>query len=116
ISAVPMLAARFLKPRRNAAADRLIGLARFLGGLVSRFPRRLIALGVLLVTGSLVLTPFLTQQFFPNADRPRVIVELYMPEGTDQSRTAEAAADLEQMIRTRPDALEVHRFVGYTGP
>ncbi|HTN33210.1 MAG TPA: efflux RND transporter permease subunit [Marinobacter sp.] len=116
ISAVPMLAARFLKPRRDAETDRLIGLARFLGGLVSRYPRRLITLGALLVTGSLVLTPFLTQQFFPNADRPRVVVELYMPEGTDQSRTAEAAADLEQMIRTRPDALEVHRFVGYTGP
>jgi multidrug efflux pump subunit AcrB len=116
ISAVPLLAARFLKPRRNAEADRLIGLARFLGGLVSRYPRRLVALGVLLVVGSLTLTPFMAQQFFPNADRPRVIVELYMPEGTDQSRTAEVAASLEQMIRTRPDALEVHRFVGYTGP
>jgi hypothetical protein len=39
-----------------------------------------------------------------------------MPEGTDQARTAEAAEALERMIRTQPDALEVHRFVGFTGP
>ncbi|SFN54981.1 efflux RND transporter permease subunit [Marinobacter pelagius] len=116
ISAVPLLAARFLKPRKNVHRDRLIGLARFLGGLVANNPKRLIAAGTVLVAISLALTPFTAQQFFPNADRPRVIVELYMPEGTDQARTAEAAARLEQAIRTQPDALEVHRFVGFTGP
>ncbi|KEF30554.1 Acriflavin resistance protein [Marinobacter nitratireducens] len=116
ISAVPLLAARFLKPRRNTARDRLLGLAQYLGSLVSRYPGRLIVGGALLVVISVGMTPFMAQQFFPNADRPRVIVELYMPEGTDQSRTSEAAAELEQMIRTQPKALEVHRFVGFTGP
>jgi len=116
ISAVPLLAARFLKPRKNVQGDRLIGLARFLGGLVFRYPGRLIILGAGLVTISLAMTPFMAQQFFPNADRPRVIVELYMPEGTDQARTAEIAERLERAIRTQPEALEVHRFVGFTGP
>lgn len=116
ISAVPLLAARFLKPRKNVQGDRLIGLARFLGGLVFRYPGRLIILGAGLVTISLYMTPFMAQQFFPNADRPRVIVELYMPEGTDQARTAEIAERLERAIRTQPEALEVHRFVGFTGP
>ncbi len=116
ISAVPLLAARFLKPSRRTGPDRLAGLASGLGGLVSRYPRLLILAGILLVAVSVGLTPFMTQQFFPNADRPRVIVELYMPEGTDQVRTAEQAARLEQAIRTRPDALEIHRFVGFTGP
>jgi multidrug efflux pump subunit AcrB len=113
---VPLLAARFLKPRKNVQGDRLIGLARFLGGLVFRYPGRLIILGAGLVTISLSMTPFMAQQFFPNADRPRVIVELYMPEGTDQARTAEVAERLERAIRTQPEALEVHRFVGFTGP
>ncbi|MGC8120803.1 efflux RND transporter permease subunit [Marinobacter sp. VGCF2001] len=116
ISAVPLLAARFLKPRRNVQRDRLIGLARYLGSLVYRYPGRLISIGALLVVISLGMTPFMAQQFFPNADRPRVIVEMYMPEGTDQARTAEVAAVLEQAIRSRPEALEVHRFVGFTGP
>ncbi|WP_273207346.1 efflux RND transporter permease subunit [Marinobacter subterrani] len=116
ISAVPLLAAKFLKPRRNDGADRLIGLARYLGGLVARYPGRIITSGAILVALSLAMTPFMAQQFFPNADRPRVIVEVYLPEGTDQSRTAEATARLEKAIRTWPDALAVHRFVGYTGP
>jgi len=116
ISAVPLLAARFLKPRKNIHKDRLIGLASYLGGLVYRHPGRLITAGALLVVISLGMTPFMAQQFFPNADRPRVIVEMYMPEGTDQARTSEVAAVLEQAIRTRSEALEVHRFVGFTGP
>ena len=116
ISAVPLLAARFLKPSRGTGPDRLAGLASHLGGMVSRYPRLLILAGVLLVAVSIGLTPFMTQQFFPNADRPRVIVELYMPEGTDQVFTAEQAARLEQAIRTQPNALEIHRFVGFTGP
>lgn len=116
ISAVPLLAARFLKPRKNVHADRLMGLARFLGGLVYRYPGRLILAGVVLVSISLGMTPFMAQQFFPNADRPRVIVEIYMPEGTDQARTVDVTERLERAVRTRPEAVEVHRFVGFAGP
>jgi len=116
ISAVPLLAARFLKPRRNIHKDRLMGLARSLGELVYRYPRRLIVAGTMLVAISVGMTPFMAQQFFPNADRPRVIVEVYLPEGTDQAQTSEAAAELERAIRARPETLEVHRFVGFTGP
>ena len=116
ISAVPLLAARFLKPRKNIHKDRLMGLARSLGGLVYRYPGRLIVAGTLLVAISVGMTPFMALQFFPNADRPRVIVEVYLPEGTDQAQTSEAAAELERAIRARPETLEVHRFVGFTGP
>ncbi|MCG8520130.1 MAG: efflux RND transporter permease subunit [Pseudomonadales bacterium] len=116
ISAVPLLAARFLKPRRRHRADPLAGLAGRLGNLVARRPLVLILAGVVLVVASLALTPYMKLQFFPNADRPRVVVEMYMPEGTDQERTAEVAAVLEQAVRSRPEALEVHRFVGFTGP
>ena len=49
ISAVPLLAARFLRPRKNIHKDRLMGLARSLGGLVYRYPGRLIVAGTLLV-------------------------------------------------------------------
>lgn len=116
ISAVPLLAARFLKPRRRHRADPLAGLAGRLGNLVARRPLALILAGAVLVVASLALTPYMKLQFFPNADRPRVVVEMYMPEGTDQERTAEVAAVLEQAVRSRPEALEVHRFVGFTGP
>ncbi|WP_166257863.1 efflux RND transporter permease subunit [Marinobacter salicampi] len=116
ISVVPLLAARFLKPRQNPGSDRMAGLARALGRLVSRAPKTLVLVSLLMVAGSLALTPFLQLQFFPNADRPQVIVEIYMPEGTDQSRTAEVASALERALRTQPQTETVHRFVGFTGP
>ncbi|MGF2688162.1 efflux RND transporter permease subunit [Marinobacter sp. DUT-3] len=116
ISAVPLLAARFLKPRKAVGQGRLVGVARFLGGLVYRMPGKLMLAGLVLVLISLALTPFMKQQFFPNADRPQVIVELYMPEGTDQERTSAVAADLERAIRERPEAVRIHRFTGFTGP
>ncbi|HEC46153.1 MAG TPA: efflux RND transporter permease subunit, partial [Pseudomonas xinjiangensis] len=75
-----------------------------------------ILLGVAMVLASLAMIPSMKLQFFPNADRPQVVVELYMPEGTDQLRTESVAADLEQQLRQRPDVLSVHRFVGSAGP
>ncbi len=116
ISVVPLLAARFLKPRAKVRVDALAGLSSFLGRLVARRPGALMLTGAVLVVVSLLMTPFMKQQFFPNADRPRVVVELFMPEGTDQLRTGEVAAQLEQAIRSQPQTLEVHRFVGYSGP
>ncbi len=117
ISAVPLLAARFLKRREQGVKeDRLTGFARFLGSLVSRRPGVLILAGTVLVVISVSLTPFMKKQFFPSADRPQVIVELYMPQGTDLERTSEAAADLERAIRTRENVVRIHRFTGFTGP
>ncbi|HLV77985.1 MAG TPA: efflux RND transporter permease subunit [Marinobacter sp.] len=116
ISVVPILASRLLRRQKNAHQDRLIGLARRLGNLVQRYPARLIALGALLVVASLALVPFMAQQFFPNADRPVVVLEVRLPEGTDQARTAEAAADLERVLRARAETQQVHRFVGFAGP
>lgn len=117
ISAVPLLAARFLKPRKEEAREnRLIGFARSLGALVARSPGTLILAGTVLVAASVSMTPLMKKQFFPNADRPQVIVELYMPEGTDQGRTASVAADLERVIRTRENTVKIHRFTGFTGP
>ena len=116
VSVVPLLAARFLKPRAQTHADRLAGLAHKLGNLVVRAPRAMVVFGVLVIFISLASTPFMKLQFFPNADRPQVIVELFMPEGTDQSRTAVVAQQLEQALRGLPETVTVHRFVGFTGP
>ncbi|PAV26529.1 acriflavin resistance protein [Tamilnaduibacter salinus] len=116
ISVVPMLAVRFLKPRKQAGRDRLAGLSRWLGARVAGMPGGLILIGGVMVATSLGMTPFMKQQFFPNADRPRVVVELFTPEGTDIARTAELSADLERAIRQKPNVLTVHRFVGFAGP
>ncbi|MDX1587297.1 MAG: efflux RND transporter permease subunit [Oleiphilaceae bacterium] len=116
ISVVPLLAGRFLKVRSGGGVDRVAGLAQGIATLVGRFPRSLVGLSLVMVAASLALTPYLKKQFFPDADRPQVIVEIYMPEGTDQQTTADRAAQLERAIRSRPETVSVHRFVGFAGP
>lgn len=116
LTVAPMLAGRFLKPaplRSGVLMERLSGaLAR----ISTARPVWMILLGLVMVSLSLAMTPFMKKQFFPNADRPQVVVELFMPEGTDQETTEAVSAELERLVRQRPEVLGVHRFVGSAGP
>lgn len=116
ISVAPLLAGRFLRPAPQRANPRLHAVAAALARLSEVAPKRMLLLGALVVALSLALAPLVKLQFFPNADRPQVVIELYMPEGTDQIRTTEVAALLEAELVSRPGVEAVHRFVGATGP
>lgn len=116
VGVAPLFAARFLKPATRSEARTMVWLSEWLARLGTRRPVWMMLLGLSVMAGSLALAPLMKQQFFPNADRPQVVVELYLPEGTDQGRTADVAAGLEAALRERPRVIRVHRFVGSTGP
>ena len=116
IGVAPLLAGRFLKPTNTRSSQAMESIGNGLARLSTGSPGWMILLGALMVCGSLALLPQLKLQFFPNADRPLVVVELYMPEGTDQQRTEDVAADLESRVRQRPQVMQVHRFAGSAGP
>src|SRR3546814_5252458 len=44
------------------------------------------------------------QQFFPVSDRPEVLVEVQMPEGTGIEATSTVSAKVEAWIREQPEA------------
>jgi len=116
ISFTPLLAASFLKP---APAQRDVWFeqgGRSLAKLSERFPKMIIVAGLIIVVSSALSIRFLSIQFFPNADRPQVVIEMFLPEGTDQSHTAGISADFERLIREQDNVQSVHRFVGATGP
>ena len=116
VGLAPLVAARFLKPATRPEGAAMGWLSERLALLGTRRPVWVILLGFAVMAGSLALAPHMKQQFFPNADRPQVVVELYLPEGTDQRRTAEVAAGLEAALRDQPRVVRVHRFVGSSGP
>ncbi|MEH6565321.1 MAG: efflux RND transporter permease subunit [Halopseudomonas sp.] len=116
ISVAPLLAGRFLQPAATRMNPRLERLATGLARLSTNSPWRVVLLGCAMVLASLAMTPLMKLQFFPNADRPQVVIELYMPEGTDQRRTTSVAQQLEGDLSKQPGVLSVHRFVGGTGP
>ena len=89
--------------------------------------RRLIAWAVrrkFLVAGS-VLAVFLLagvgmgavkQQFFPASDRPEVLVEVQMPEGTSIEATSTTAAKVEDWLKQQPEAKIVTTYIGQGAP
>lgn len=116
VSLAPLLAARFLKPTTASRTAWVESLGRALAQLSNRYPKLLAISGLTLPVLSVFLMPLLHLQFFPNADRPQVVVEMFLPEGTDIAYTNALAQDLETELRARPGVLSIHRFVGDTGP
>ncbi len=116
ISFAPLLVAWFLKPAPARRDVWFSELGQSLATISERYPRLIIVAGLLIVSASAFTIRLLNVQFFPNADRPQVVIEMFLPEGTDQRYTSDMSADFEQLIRQQENVLSVHRFVGATGP
>ena len=59
---------------------------------------------------------FVKHQFFPSSDRPEVLVEVQMPEGTSIESTTAAAIKVERWVREQPEAKIVTTYVGQGAP
>ena len=117
ISAAALIAAHFLRPRSRAlTAPHTLSIATVLARWSTRYPMTVIVFGLGLVLGSLAMTPWMKLQFFPDADRPVVVVEVFLPPGSDLAPTQMAAEQLEAAVRNHSQVISVHRFVGSTGP
>jgi len=116
VTLAPLASAWFLKPatiQRSAFIDHLGNSA---AATSRRFPRLVLLAGLLLAGGSMALFPLLNFQFFPNADRPQVVIEMFLPEGSDIRQTHLLSQELEGRLRHQAGVTSVHRFVGATGP
>jgi multidrug efflux pump subunit AcrB len=56
------------------------------------------------------------QQFFPTSDRPEVLVEVRLPEGTSIETTTVAVEKLEHWLDSQPEAKLVTSYVGQGAP
>ena len=56
------------------------------------------------------------QQFFPTSDRPEVLVEVRMPEGTSIETTTATVEKLEGWLQKQPEAKIVTSYVGQGAP
>jgi len=89
--------------------------------------RRLVIWGVrhkFMVSGSVLVLFVLAfmgmgsvrQQFFPSSDRPELLAEVQMPEGTSIEATAKVTARVEAWLKTQPEAKIVTSYVGAGAP
>ena len=56
------------------------------------------------------------QQFFPTSDRPEVLVEVRLPEGTSIETTTATVEKLEGWLKDQPDAKIVTSYIGQGAP
>ena len=56
------------------------------------------------------------QQFFPTSDRPEVLVEVRLPEGTSIETTTATVEKLEGWLQKQPEAKTVTSYVGQGAP
>jgi multidrug efflux pump subunit AcrB len=72
------------------------------------------------VIGAFVLSAagmgLVKQQFFPASDRPEVLVEVQMPEGTSIEATTQAAMKVEEWLKQQPEAKVVTTYIGQGAP
>jgi multidrug efflux pump subunit AcrB len=89
--------------------------------------RRLIIWSVeykFIVSGAVVLVFFsaifgmrlLKQQFFPTSDRPEVLIDVMLPQGTSIETTQVAVLKLENYLRAQPEAKIVSSYIGGGAP
>jgi multidrug efflux pump subunit AcrB len=72
------------------------------------------------VVGAFVVAIFglgaVDKQFFPNSDRPEVLVEVQMPYGSSIEQTDAATAKVESWLAEQPEAAIVTAYVGQGAP
>jgi len=58
----------------------------------------------------------LKQQFFPQSDRPELLVEVTLPQGTSIEATNASAKKVEEWLRLQPEAKIVTAYIGAGAP
>ncbi len=76
---------------------------------------------VVLVVGLFFLVAFfglgaVKQQFFPVSDRPEVLLEVQLPEGSTIEATSAATAKVEEWLKRQPEARLVTSYIGQGAP
>jgi multidrug efflux pump subunit AcrB len=73
-----------------------------------------IVLGIFVV--SVVGMGFVKQQFFPQSDRPELLVEATLPQGTSIETTTATSKKIEDWLRLQPEAKIVTAYLGAGAP
>ncbi|PYE27814.1 multidrug efflux pump subunit AcrB [Paraburkholderia silvatlantica] len=80
--------------------------------------RRSAVLGVTVVLFAIAMAAFtrVPQQFFPNSERPELLVDLRLPEGASFDATLRVAKRLEKVLDGKPEISHFVDFVGTGAP
>jgi multidrug efflux pump subunit AcrB len=81
-----------------------------------RWRRTVVTLTIGALAASIASFAFIPQQFFPTSNRPELLVDLWLPEGTSFADTEREAKAVEQRLLNVSDLQYVATFVGEGAP
>ena len=79
-------------------------------------PARVIAISVFMLVGSLALFPFIGVSLFPKAEKPMILVNIDMPEGSTFARTQEVADEVSRRVSQYDLVDDISQNVGRGNP
>lgn len=79
-------------------------------------PKMVLLVSLVLLGASLSLFPLIGVSLFPKAEKPMILVNIDMPEGSTFGKTEAMAARVENIVRTEPLVMDIARNVGRGNP
>jgi len=78
--------------------------------------RTVVVLSFAALAASIASFVFIPKQFFPTSNRPEILVDLWLPEGSSFAETERDAKRLERQLLHDPDIAYVASFIGEGAP
>ncbi|WP_419900250.1 efflux RND transporter permease subunit [Roseomonas sp. USHLN139] len=105
-------------PGGHAALYDTRGYRRLRAAIAWAVRRKFLVAGLVLLSLGLAGAGMgaLKQQFFPQSDRPELLVEIRLPEGSSIGATGAAAAKVEAWLGQQPEARIVTSYLGQGAP
>jgi len=88
---------------------------RLLGRVVEN-RKKVVGAVVVLLFVAVFFMGFVRQQFFPISDRPEVLLEVQLPEGSSINTTDKAVGKVEAWLRQQPESKLVTSYIGQGAP
>ena len=82
-----------------------------------RYKWLVIAFTILIFVASVVgMKQFVVKQFFPNSDRPELMIDIYLPEGSSFAATQKVVERMEQQLQGAQGVKSVATYIGRGAP
>jgi multidrug efflux pump subunit AcrB len=111
----PLTGVFILPDRLKAHGHEPSAMARLFMRMLDRVLRKRYAViggTVALFIAALAAMQFVQQQFFPSSDRPELLVDLTLPQGSSLHATRKTVDELEKILKTDPDIEHWSFYVG----
>jgi multidrug efflux pump subunit AcrB len=71
---------------------------------------------ILFVLSIVGMAKLVEKQFFPSSDRPELLIDIYLPEGTSIAQTDHLAQRIEQRVSEQPEVVSLSSYIGQGAP